>query len=82
MLNLFNVMRFGLFITALLVANLSFGQSAYKLDFSIHGLRDTTVYLAYYYGESTFVRDTAQTNAGSSPLTVRPACGRVSIFSC
>ena len=65
MLNLDNVMRFGLFITAFLLANLSFGQSGYKLDFRIQGLQDTTVYLAYYYGESTFVRDTARTNAGS-----------------
>jgi hypothetical protein len=37
-----------------------FAQQAYKIDFKINGLKDTTVYLGYYYGESTFVKDTAR----------------------
>lgn len=35
-------------------------QTGYRLSFRIEGLSDTTVYLGYYYGESTFVRDTAR----------------------
>lgn len=37
-------------------------KSGYNLRFRIDGLQDTTVYLGYYYGESTFVRDTARVN--------------------
>ena len=34
----------------------------YQLDFRIKELKDTTVFLGYYYGESTFVRDTARSD--------------------
>lgn len=34
----------------------------YQLDFRIKELKDTTVLLGYYYGESTFVRDTARSD--------------------
>ena len=34
----------------------------YQLDFRIKELKDTTVFLGYYYGESTFVRDTAKSD--------------------
>ncbi len=65
-----------LFITLLiLVSSVCAAQTGYKLDFQIDGLRDTTVFLGYYYGESTFVRDTARvdhsgafTFEGSQPL--------------
>lgn len=50
-------------------------QDAYKIDFRIKELRDTTVYLGYYFGESTFLRDTARSDAsgkftfsGAKPL--------------
>lgn len=36
------------------------GKTGYAIRCTIHGLKDTTVYLCYYYGESTFVRDTAR----------------------
>ncbi|MCS6973427.1 MAG: thioredoxin-like domain-containing protein [Cyclobacteriaceae bacterium] len=35
-------------------------KPGYAIRCTIHGLKDTTVYLGYYYGESTFVRDTAK----------------------
>lgn len=35
-------------------------KPGYAIRFSINGLKDTTVFLGYYYGESTFVRDTAR----------------------
>ncbi|MCK6617608.1 MAG: DUF5106 domain-containing protein [Cyclobacteriaceae bacterium] len=37
-------------------------KTGYNIGFKISGLQDTTVYLGYYYGESTFVRDTARVN--------------------
>ena len=37
-------------------------SSGYKLQFKVDGLKDTTAYLGYYYGESTFVKDTARVN--------------------
>ncbi|NJM26250.1 MAG: redoxin domain-containing protein [Bacteroidia bacterium] len=38
-------------------------KGGYKLDFKIEGLRDSTVLLGFYYGESTFAKDTARINA-------------------
>lgn len=37
-------------------------QDGYKFDFTIKELKDTTVYLGYYFGESTFLRDTARSD--------------------
>lgn len=38
-------------------------KPGYELNFKVNGLKDTTVYLGYYYAESTYVRDTARVNA-------------------
>lgn len=50
-------------------------QKGYKIDFKVTGLKDTTVYLGHFFGESTYVKDTARVNAkgeftfdGSKPL--------------
>jgi thiol-disulfide isomerase/thioredoxin len=44
----------------------SFSQSApaYKLDFKIVGLKDTTLLLGHYYGEGTYSKDTTQSKNG------------------
>ena len=34
-------------------------QEGYNISFEIEGLRDTTTYLGYYYGEGTYLKDTA-----------------------
>ncbi len=34
-------------------------QLGYDISFHINGLQDTTTYLGYYYGESTYLKDTA-----------------------
>lgn len=39
-----------------------FAQPAYRIEMKITGLKDTTAYLGYYYGESTFIKDTARVN--------------------
>ncbi|MBX7127076.1 MAG: DUF5106 domain-containing protein [Cyclobacteriaceae bacterium] len=38
-------------------------QPGYQLDFAVKGLKDTTVFLAYNYGESTYIRDTARVDS-------------------
>jgi len=38
-------------------------QPGYKLDFKVKGWKDTTVYLGYFQGDQTFVKDTARANA-------------------
>jgi peroxiredoxin len=53
-------MRFILFMCFLLCVSSSVAQTGYKLDFKVKGWKDTTVYLGHYYGESTWLKDTAQ----------------------
>lgn len=55
-------MRFTLITTFLIASITCFSQSGYKIDFKVNGLHDTTAYLGYYYGESTFIKDTAKVN--------------------
>lgn len=38
-------------------------QQGYDIKFNINGLKDTTVYLGHFYGESTYVKDTARVNS-------------------
>lgn len=45
-----------------LAASVSMAQPAYKISFKIDGLKDTTAYLAHYFSESTYIRDTARVN--------------------
>jgi len=53
-----------------------FAQQGYKLDFKVKGLKDTTVYLGFYYWEGTFIKDTARVDKqgkasfeGKTPLS-------------
>ncbi|HET9486760.1 MAG TPA: thioredoxin-like domain-containing protein [Chryseosolibacter sp.] len=55
-------MRIGLLGLILLVSASAFSQTGYNIRFKVDGLKDTTAYLGYYYGESTFVKDTAKVN--------------------
>ena len=68
-------MRLAFVFLGIFIALSSSAQVGYKLDFKIKGLKDTTAYLGYYYGESTYVKDTAQVDSagvfqftGSNPL--------------
>jgi hypothetical protein len=58
------------FLVAVLFIGLkgvSYSQSSdYDIKFQIDGLKDTTVFLAYYHGESTYVKDTAEVNSTGS----------------
>jgi thiol-disulfide isomerase/thioredoxin len=51
------------FMLFLMMGSISaFCQSGYKLNFKIKGWKDTTVYLGHFYGESTWLKDTAKVN--------------------
>jgi thiol-disulfide isomerase/thioredoxin len=55
-------MRTGLLTLLLFFSVACLAQSGYNIRFKVDGLKDTTAYLGYYYGESTFVKDTARVN--------------------
>jgi len=46
-----------------LVSITGFAQQGYSLRFKVQGLKDTTVYLAHYYGESNQLKDTAKVSS-------------------
>ena len=56
-------MRFVLAVAGLLFSASCFSQTGYSIHFHVQGLRDTTAYLGFYSGESTFVKDTAHVNS-------------------
>jgi len=53
-------MRIVVIIIGVVLSFSSWAQVGYKIDFKINGLKDTTTYLGYYYGESTYIKDTAR----------------------
>jgi thiol-disulfide isomerase/thioredoxin len=53
-----------LFVFAFILASATaFSQSGYKLEFKVKGWSDSAVYLGHYYGENTYIKDTAQVKA-------------------
>ena len=55
-------MRWTLTSLFFIAAVCCFAQTGYKITFKINGLKDTTIYLGYYYGEATYIKDTARVN--------------------
>lgn len=55
-------MRISVFVFSLLISSGCFAQQGYNIKFRITGLKDTTIYLGNYYGESTYLKDTARVN--------------------
>ncbi len=41
-------------------------QTGYAIDFKIKGWNDTTVYLGHYYGEQTYLKDTARSTVAGA----------------
>lgn len=63
------------FALCLFISSLCTAQPGYDIQFQIAGLKDTTIYLGHFYGESTFLKDTAKVDSqgrfrfdGKSPL--------------
>jgi thiol-disulfide isomerase/thioredoxin len=52
-------MHFRILVLSFLVGFSANAQPGYDLQFRIKGLRDTTAWLGYYYGETTYKKDTA-----------------------
>ncbi len=52
------------FILLLMIGSVAgFSQSGYKISFEIKGWKDFPVYLAHYYGEQNYLKDTANVNS-------------------
>lgn len=69
-------MRVIVFIFCYMLCACGFAQQGYNIKFQIVGLKDTTIYLGNYYGETTHIKDTARVNSkgefvfdGKKPLT-------------
>ncbi|MBL0741236.1 TlpA family protein disulfide reductase [Chryseolinea lacunae] len=57
-------MRILVFISFLLLSTTAcLAQGGYNIRFQIAGLKDTTIYLGNYFGESTYLKDTAKVNS-------------------
>lgn len=56
-------MRLILILGLLVLKSSAIAQTGYKLDFKVSGWKDTTVYLGHYYGEQTYLKDTARVNS-------------------
>jgi thiol-disulfide isomerase/thioredoxin len=61
--NMIETMKPLLILLFVLTSSSLFAQQGYNLQFKITGLQDTTVLLGFYYGESTYVKDTAKVNS-------------------
>ncbi len=55
-------MRLAFVVICVLLFSSLAAQTAYKIDFKVKGWKDTTAFLGHYYGESTFLKDTAKVN--------------------
>lgn len=56
-------MRFSIVLLFSIIHITAQAQTGYKIDFKVKGWQDTTVYLGHYYGEQTYLKDTARANA-------------------
>ena len=56
-------MRFFKIALFVLITTAGFAQQGYTIKFNVQGLKDTTAYLAHYYGESTYIKDTARVDS-------------------
>lgn len=54
-----SLMQLRLLVLGLFISGSVAGQTGYDLQFRIRGLSDATVWLGYYYGETTYRKDTA-----------------------
>jgi len=56
-------MRLSIVFLIWILAFSAHAQSGYKIDFKIKEWKDTTVYLGFYYGEQTNIKDTTRSNS-------------------
>jgi hypothetical protein len=53
----------GIFVFLLVSVAFAVAQPGYKMEFKIKGWKDTTAFLGHYYGEQTYIKDTAKVNS-------------------
>jgi len=53
-------MRIVFALALLFISTLTFSQTGYKLEFKVKGWNDSAVFLGHYYGENTYIKDTAK----------------------
>jgi peroxiredoxin len=56
-------MRFYFSMTLILLFTAALGQSGYKLEFKVKEWKDTTAYLGFFQGESSYLKDTAHVSS-------------------
>ncbi|HTH54702.1 MAG TPA: thioredoxin-like domain-containing protein [Cyclobacteriaceae bacterium] len=56
-------MRIVFVLGLLLLSTWAFSQTGYKLEFKVKGWKDSAVYLGHYYGENTYIKDTAKVSS-------------------
>jgi peroxiredoxin len=62
-----------LFIICMTLAGLANGQTGYNIKFRINGLKDTTCLIAYYYSNSTYIKDTLKVDGSGLCIYKAPA---------
>src|SRR6267154_3894817 len=58
----YQAMKIRFFLFLMVVFSQAFSQSGYKINFKIKGWKDKTAYLGTYWGETTYIKDTARVN--------------------
>src|SRR5687767_8714925 len=56
-------MRLVLFALCVMLSSLCAAQPGYHIQFNVTGLKDTVVHLGHFYGDATYLKDTAQVNS-------------------
>ena len=62
----------GLVVLSLALSDHAFGQSGFNIKFRINGLKDTTCMIAYYYSNSTYIKDTLRVDGSGRCLYKAP----------
>ena len=82
-LDMKNVVRLFVFVLiANLFSNFTYAQSKYTISGHVEGLKDTSIYLANYYGNKLYYNDTARIDSKgnySFPGKAYKECGKYSI---
>src|SRR4051794_18001890 len=59
----YSLMKIKIVLFLMLCSTYSLSQSGYKISFKVKGWKDFPAYLTHFYGEQTYIRDTANVNS-------------------
>lgn len=60
-----NLLRLMVFVTMYVLSGPAFSQNGYKIEVAVSGFSGNEAYLAYYYGDKQYIKDTAAAQNGS-----------------